>query len=63
MVGFHTPIIVASNEVVSYPDLFVPFIEDGFLARARADLLSILSSTASASLPSSSPTSVDSHRA
>ena len=37
--------------------------ENRFLARARAELLSTFNSTTSTFLPSSSPSSLDSHRA
>src|SRR6185312_9510669 len=42
--------------------LLLPW-KTGFLARAKADLLSTLSSTTSALLPRSSPSSLDSHSA
>ena len=46
------PLIQAApNEVVLDLDMLVALMEDGFFAKAKADLLSTLSSTASASLP------------
>jgi hypothetical protein len=46
-----------SDEVVSHLDVLTSFIKMGFFARARADLLSTLSSTASVHLPSRSSSS------
>jgi hypothetical protein len=40
-----------SNEVVPHPDVLAPFMKNEFFARARADLLSTLSSTVLVSLP------------
>jgi hypothetical protein len=47
----------ASDEVVPHPDVLAPFMENGVLCQARADLLSTLSSTAPVSLPRRSPSS------
>jgi hypothetical protein len=47
----------ASDEVLPHPDVLAPFIKTEFFARARADLLSTLSSTASVSLSRRSPSS------
>ena len=64
MVCLDCPIFqAASDEMVLDSDVLAPLMEAGFLARARADLLSTLNSTASTSLPSSSPRSLDSHKA
>ena len=53
-----TPFLqIASDEVVPHPDVLAAFMEDGVLCRARADLLSTLSSTALVSLPRRSPSS------
>jgi hypothetical protein len=48
---------VASDEVVPHLDVLAPFIKMRFFARARADLLSTLSSTAPVSLSRRSPSS------
>ena len=39
------------------PDVLAPFMEDGVLGKCQGDLLSTLSSSALASLPSSLPSS------
>jgi glycosyltransferase A (GT-A) superfamily protein (DUF2064 family) len=41
----------ASDEVVPHPVVLAPFMENGFLARARADMMSTRSSTVPVSLP------------
>jgi hypothetical protein len=41
----------ASDEVVPHPDVLTPFMKTEFFTRARADLLSTMSSTAPVSLP------------
>jgi hypothetical protein len=48
---------VASDEVIPHPDVLASFMKNGVFARARADLLSILSSTAPVSLPRRSSSS------
>jgi hypothetical protein len=52
---------VASDEVVPHLDVLAPFIKMRFFTRARADLLSTLSSTAPVSLSRRSPSSRTSH--
>jgi hypothetical protein len=62
--GLDAPLIQAApDEVVLDADMLAVLMEDGFFAKAKADLLSTLSSTASASLPRRSPSSRANQRA
>jgi hypothetical protein len=56
--GLDAPLIQAApDKVVLNADMLATLMEDGFFTKAKADLLSTLSSTASTSLPRRLPSS------
>ena len=62
--GLDAPLIqTAPDEVVLDADMLVALIKTRFFVKAKADLLSTLSSTASVSLPRRSPSSRANQRA